>query len=134
MLSASNVTSRDKALEMSSYSKAQTDVNVAFQNFIIFSLFFLLNGRFILFMRFDVTRLRSRVTRNKQMCLRGLKIRRFGICLWPSLGTLSFTHIYCGLDSDVGSSLGLWRRITELVRITKDATANQVGVISQYFL
>jgi len=39
MLSASSVTSRDKALEMPSYGKSQTDVNVAFQNFIIFSFF-----------------------------------------------------------------------------------------------
>jgi hypothetical protein len=66
MLSASTVTARDKALEMPSYGKPQTDVNVTFQNCIILSLS-LLNGRFILFMRFDVTGLRSGVTRNEQI-------------------------------------------------------------------
>ena len=39
MLSASSVTPCDKALEMPSHGKSQTDVNVAFQNCIIFAFF-----------------------------------------------------------------------------------------------
>jgi hypothetical protein len=103
MLSASNVTSGDKALEMPSYGKLQTDVNVTFQNFIILFLF-LLNDRFILLMRFDVTSLRSGIMRNEETYLHRLKIRRFGKYFWPSLETVSFSHIYSGLDSDVVSS------------------------------
>ena len=38
MLSASNVTSGDKALEIPSYGKPQTDVNVTFQNFLFLFL------------------------------------------------------------------------------------------------
>ena len=103
MLSASNVTSSDKALEMPSYGKQQTDVNVTFQNFIILFLL-LLNGGFILFQRFDFTSLSSGVTRNEQTYLYRLKIRRFGRCCWPSLGTVSFSHIYSGLATGVVSS------------------------------
>jgi hypothetical protein len=91
MLSAPNVTSRDKALEMPSDGKPQTDVNMTFQNFIILFLlflFFLHNGRFILFVRFDVTSLRSGVTRNEQMHLHRLKIRRCGKRFWPSSETV----------------------------------------------
>jgi len=96
MLSASNVASGDKALEMPSYGKLQTDVNVRFQNFIILFLF-LLNGRFILLTRFDVTSLRSGVMRNKETYPYKPEIRRFGKCFWPSLETVSFSHIYSGL-------------------------------------
>jgi hypothetical protein len=72
---------------------------------------------------------------HEQVYLYRLKIRRFGKCFWPSLETVSFSHIYSGLNSDaVSSTKGLRRRITELVRIRNEATATQFGVVSQHLL